>query len=56
MVEAAFWDAELFAKQIDRELPGELHDYLVFFLPIEMNLVIDAAANVQACSFVYFMW
>ena len=37
IVETAAWNADLFAEQLDRELPGKLRDYLVLFLPIGMN-------------------
>ena len=37
IVETAAWNADFFAEQLDRELPGKLNDYLVFFLPIGMN-------------------
>ena len=37
LVETAAWNAHLFAEQLDGEIPGKLHDYLVLFLPIGMN-------------------
>ena len=37
VVETAAWNAHLFAEQLDGELPGKLHDYLVLFLSIGMN-------------------
>ena len=38
VVEAAAWDSSLCTEQPDGELSGKLHDYLVFFLPIGMNV------------------
>ena len=38
-VEAAARDADSFAEQLDGELTGKFHDYLVLFLPIGMNVL-----------------
>lgn len=39
MVEAAARDVDSFAEQLDGELTGKFHDYLVLFLPIGMNVL-----------------
>ena len=39
VVEAATRDANSFAEQLNGELTGKLHNYLVLFLPIGMNFL-----------------
>ena len=39
VVEAAARDADSFAEQLNGELTGKLHNYLVLFLPIGMNVL-----------------